>query len=119
MRGPASEELMPAKRLEVGVIGLRWLAVGFGVLESLTVARTPGSTPDYTVPLGFGLVAILAIANLAISVLTERADRPSAVRRIGAAAFAIDIAVITGLVWTYTTPRNSLWVIAYVLPLEG
>jgi signal transduction histidine kinase len=119
MRGPASEELVPAKRLEVGVIGLRWLAVGFGVLENLTVARAPGSTPDYTVPLGFGLVAILAIANLAISVLTERADRPSAVRRIGAAAFAIDIAVITGLVWTYTTPRNSLWVIAYVLPLEG
>jgi signal transduction histidine kinase len=119
VREPAPEELVPAKRLEVGLIGLRWLAVGFGVLESLTVARSPGSTPDYTVPLGFGLVAVLAIANVAVSILTERAQRASAVRRIGAVAFAIDIAVLTGLVWTYTTPRNSLWVIAYVLPLEG
>jgi signal transduction histidine kinase len=118
-REPAAEELVPAKRLEVGLIGLRWLAVGFGVLESLTVARSPGSTPDYTVPLGFGLVAVLAIANVVVSIMTERAGRASAVRRIGAVAFAIDIAVITGLVWTYTTPRNSLWVIAYVLPLEG
>jgi signal transduction histidine kinase len=120
MSGPAPDELIiPAKRLEVGLIGLRWLAVGFGVLQSLLVARSPGSAPDYTVPLGFGLVAVLAIANLVISILTERADRASAVRRIGAVAFAIDVAVITGLVWTYTTPRNSLWVIAYVLPLEG
>ncbi len=119
--GPSAfEELLPAKRLEVGLIGLRWLAVAFGVMQSLTAARAhTGSTPDYTVPLGFGLVAVLAVANVAISILTERAPTAKAVRRIGAAAFAIDIAVITGLVWIYTTPTNSLWVIAYVLPLEG
>lgn len=119
MRGPASEELVPAKRLEVGLIGLRWLAVGFGVLESLTVARSSAGTPDYTIPLGFTLVALLAVSNVVVSILTERTRTPAGVRRIGAVAFAIDIAVITGLVWTYTTPRNSLWVIAYVLPLEG
>jgi signal transduction histidine kinase len=119
VRGSASEELVPAKRLEVGLIGLRWLAVGFGVLESLTVARSSGGTPDYTIPLGFTLVALLAVSNVVVSILTERTRTPAGVRRIGAVAFAIDIAVITGLVWTYTTPRNSLWVIAYVLPLEG
>jgi signal transduction histidine kinase len=116
----AFEGLLPAKRLEVGLIGLRWLAVAFGVLQSLAAVRAHGgSTPDYTVPLGFALVAVLAVANVAISILTERAPTPAAVRRIGAVAFAIDIAVITGLVWVYTTPTNSLWVIAYVLPLEG
>lgn len=119
MRGPGSEELYPAKRLEVGLIGLRWLAVGFGVLESLAVARSPGGTPGYAVPLGFALVATLGVANVVISILTERAERMDALRRIGVVAFAIDIALVTGLVWTYTTPRNSLWVIAYVLPLEG
>jgi signal transduction histidine kinase len=116
---PASDELLRAKRLEVGLIGLRWLAVGFGVLESLTAARSPGDTPDYTVPLGFALVAVLAVSNVVISILAERATTAGGLRRIGAVAFAIDIAVLTGLVWTYTTPRNSLWVIAYVLPLEG
>jgi signal transduction histidine kinase len=118
-RGPASEDLVSAKRLEVGLVGLRWLAVGFGVLESLIAASRGGSTPDYTVPLGFALVAILAVANVAISILTERTRRVRGLRRIGAVAFAIDIVVVTGFVWTYTTPRNSLWVIAYVLPLEG
>jgi signal transduction histidine kinase len=119
VRGPASEELLPAKRLEVGLIGLRWLAVGFGVLQSLAVARSPGTTPDYTVPIGFALVAILAVSNVVVSILAERAERAGSVRRVGAVAFAIDIVVLTGLVWTYSTPRNSLWVILYVLPLEG
>lgn len=118
--GPADEDLLPAKRLEIGLVGLRWLAVAFGVLQSLTVARAHGPfTPDYTVPLGFALVAVLAVSNVLVSVLTERAARTASVRRIGVVAFAIDTAVITGLVWTYTTPTNSLWVIAYVLPLEG
>jgi signal transduction histidine kinase len=115
----ASEALVAAKRLEVALIGLRWLAVGFGVLQSLAVARSPGSVPGYTVPVGFGLVAVLAVANVAVSVLTERAGDVAAVRRIGLVAFLIDIAVVTGLVWMYTKPRNSMWVIGYVLPLEG
>jgi signal transduction histidine kinase len=117
--GPASEDLLPAKRLEVGLIGLRWLAVGFGVLQTLAVARSPGARPDYTVPIGFALVAILAVSNVVVSILTERTDGAGSVRLVGAVAFAIDIVVITGLVWTYSTPRNSLWVIVYVLPLEG
>ena len=115
----ASEALVAAKRLEVALIGLRWLAVAFGVLESVAVARSPGSAPGYTVPVGFGLVAVLAAANVAVSILTERADHVAGVRRIGLVAFLIDIAVVTGLVWMYTKPRNSMWVIGYVLPLEG
>jgi signal transduction histidine kinase len=120
VRGRAVDELVPARRLEVGLIGLRWLAVGFGVLRTMTIARAHApSTPGYTVPLGFALVAALAASNVVVSILTERADHAGAVRRIGAVAFAVDIAVVNALVWTYATPGNSLWVISYVLPLEG
>jgi signal transduction histidine kinase len=118
-RGAGTEELLRAKRLEVGLIGLRWLAVAFGVLESVAAVRSTGSSPDYTVPIGFALVAVLAIANVVVSMLTERAGRARDVRGVGAVAFAIDVAVITGLVWVYGEPRNSLWVISYILPLEG
>ncbi len=117
--GASPEDLLRAKRLEVGLIGLRWLAVGFGVLQSVAAARSTSPAPGYSVPVGFALVALLGIANVVVSVLTERAGGLETLRRIGAVVFGVDIAVVTGLVWTYTTPGNSLWVIAYVLPLEG
>jgi hypothetical protein len=65
------------------------------------------------------VVAVLAIGNVGISILTESARGLASLRRVGLAAFVFDIALVTALVWTYATPQNSLWVIAYVLPLEG
>jgi signal transduction histidine kinase len=117
--GRRAGDLLQAKRLEVGLIGLRWFVVGFGVLETVATIRTRASTPDYVVPLGFVLVAALAIGNVVISTLTERASRPERVGLIGVSAFVLDIAVVSGLVWTYATPDNSMWVLAYLLPLEG
>ncbi|MFB3738706.1 MAG: sensor histidine kinase [Candidatus Velamenicoccus archaeovorus] len=115
----ADGDLDRAKRLEVGLIGLRWFVVSVGVLVTAASMRTDPARPDYLLPLGFLLVAGLALGNVAISALTERASRMPQMGRIGLAAFAMDLGVITGLVWTYTTPGNSLWVLAYVLPLEG
>jgi signal transduction histidine kinase len=112
-------DLLQAKRLEVGLIGLRWFIVGVGVLQSVATLRVRPGAPDYIVPVGFVLVAALAIGNVVVSSLTERADRAERLRVIGILAFVLDIVVITGLVWTYTTPGNSMWVLAYLLPLEG
>ncbi|HEX7464932.1 MAG TPA: ATP-binding protein [Actinomycetota bacterium] len=119
MSGRRVGDLLQAKRLEVGLIGLRWFVVGFGVLETVATIRTHNSTPDYVVPLGFVLVAVLAIGNVVTSVLTERASRADRMGLIGVGAFVLDIAVVSGLVWTYATPDNSMWVLAYLLPLEG
>jgi signal transduction histidine kinase len=117
--GRRAADLLQAKRLEVGLIGLRWFVVGFGVLETVVTLRTRTDTPDYVVPLGFVLVAALAIGNVVISALTERASNAEQMRPIGASAFVLDIAIVSGLVWTYATPENSMWVLAYLLPLEG
>ncbi|MEW6059334.1 MAG: HAMP domain-containing sensor histidine kinase [Actinomycetota bacterium] len=119
MRGRRSRDLLEAKRVEVGLIGLRWLVVGFGVLETAVTIRSRSEGPDYVVPLGFVLVAALAIGNVVISTLTERASRADRIRPVGLGAFVLDIVVISGLVWTYATPENSMWVLAYLLPLEG
>jgi signal transduction histidine kinase len=112
-------DILQARRLEVGLIGLRWFVVGVGVLESAATLRVRPSAPDYVVPIGFVLVAALAIGNVIVSTLTERATRPESLRAIGLFAFVLDIVVITGLIWTYTTPGNSMWVLGYLLPLEG
>ncbi|HEX9123369.1 MAG TPA: ATP-binding protein [Actinomycetota bacterium] len=118
-RERAGGELARGKRLEVGLIGLRWFVVGFGVLLTAASMRTDPGQPDYVLPLGFLLVAGLALGNVLVSALAERARRVERLRVIGLAAFALDLVVITGLVWTYATPGNSLWVLTYVLPLEG
>lgn len=118
-RDGVSDELLRAKRLEVGLIGVRWFVVGMGVLKTAETLATRRGTPDYVLPLGFVLVAGLALGNVVVSTLTERADGIAELRRIGAAAFVLDLGVINALVWTYATPTNSMWVLGYILPLEG
>ncbi|HZP89821.1 MAG TPA: GAF domain-containing sensor histidine kinase [Actinomycetota bacterium] len=120
MNGRRASDLLQAKRLEVGLIGLRWFVAGFGVLQTVLTLRTgPADRPGYVVPVGFVLVTALATGNVLISVLTERATRAEQLRPVGLAAFLLDVAIITGLVWTYATPGNSMWVLGYLIPLEG
>jgi hypothetical protein len=39
---------------------------------------------------------------------------------VGVAAFTLDIAVLTALVWTFmNSPSDSAWVVIFILPLEG
>ncbi len=112
-------ELGRAKRLEVGLIGLRWFVAGFGILVTAASVGSTSARPGYALPLGFVLVACLALGNVLVSSLTERATGLRRLRLVGLSAFVLDLVVITGLVWTYATPGNSLWVLAYLLPLEG
>ncbi|MEX2276027.1 MAG: ATP-binding protein [Actinomycetota bacterium] len=117
MRG---RDLAQARRLETGLIGLRWFVVMLGGLLTFLTVQDRTDAPGYAVPLGFVLVAVLAIGNVAITLLVERTRRPEQLSVIGLAAFVLDIAVITGLVWIGTdSPEDATWVIAYLLPLEG
>ncbi|MBI2238719.1 MAG: GAF domain-containing sensor histidine kinase [Actinobacteria bacterium] len=118
--GRRSRDLAQARRLELGLIGLRWFVVGFGVLQMVVTLRVRPDAPDYVAPVGFVLVGVLAIGNVAVSTLTERAQRADQLRRVGLSAFVLDVAVITGLVWTGSkSPSDPTWVLAYILPLEG
>ncbi len=113
-------DLGQARRLELGLIGLRWFVVGFGVLQSVVTLRLRPDAPNYVAPVGFVLVAVLAIGNVVITALIERADLAEELVPIGLCAFVLDTVVTIGLVWTYTTrPADSTWVVAFILPLEG
>lgn len=115
-----ARDLNQARRLEVGLIGLRWFVVAFGVLQTVVTLRIEPDAPDYVVPVGFVLVAALAIGNVVVSSMTERAERLEQLRPVGFGAYLLDLVVFTGLVWTTTqNPESPAWVIAYLLPLEG
>ena len=113
-------DLARARRLERGAAGLRWVVVAFGVAQTAFALRDQGVDPDYVLPLEFVLVAALAFGNVLLSTAVERASRADQLRSVGVCGFALDIVVITGLIWTSgASPADPIWVIAYVLPLEG
>lgn len=113
-------DLNQARRLEVGLVGLRWFVIAFGVLQTVVTLRIDPDAPDHVVPVAFVLVAALAIGNVVVSSMTERAERLEQLRRVGFGAYLLDLVVFTGLVWTTTqNPESPAWVIAYLLPLEG
>jgi signal transduction histidine kinase len=113
-------ELAQARRLERGVAGLRWIVVAFGVAQTAFALRDQAVNPDYVLPLEFVLVAVLAIGNVVLSSSVERASHAEQLRWVGVGGFALDVVVITGLIWASgASPADPVWVIAYVLPLEG
>jgi signal transduction histidine kinase len=111
-------DLAQARRLERGLIALRWLVVAFGGIQAALAVRD-GPAANFSLPLALGLVAALAIGNPLMSVLVDRAASPGELRRFGLWAFGLDIVVVLGLVWASHGPDNETWVIAYILPLEG
>jgi signal transduction histidine kinase len=112
-------DLVQARRLERGLIALRWLVVVFGVVQTALVVRDDVDSPGYAGPLGFSLVAALAVGNLLISMLADRAEGESELRRVGIWGFALDVMIVNGLIWATAEPGNSVWAVAYILPLEG
>jgi signal transduction histidine kinase len=111
-------DLAQARRLERGLIALRWLVVVFGGVQAALAVRD-GAPSEYSLPLALGLVAALAVGNTLMSVLVDRATTPGELRRFGLWAFGLDIVVVLGLVWASRGPDNETWVVAYILPLEG
>ncbi len=116
----SGRELAQSRRLERGAAGLRWIVVAFGVAQTAFALRDQAVNPDYVLPLEFVLVAVLAIGNAVLSSAVEHGAGAGRLRWVGIAGFVLDIVVITGLVWTSgASPEDPIWVIAYLLPLEG
>jgi signal transduction histidine kinase len=117
----ASGELEQAKRLERGLVIVRWVGIVLGVyLISQTNTGTPPYGGSVVVVLGQGLMALLAAWNVAVWLLTERLASASAMRRLGLACFAVDAAVVFGIAWLNSyDPKGAVWVVIYILPLEG
>ena len=115
-----SLDLEQARRLEKGLVAVRWFGVAFALFQISQDNSMRPRPPAVTQPRGFVVVAVLALGNLAVWLLTRRARELRGMRLIGYAAFALDIAVCLGMVWNYSYWANAnSWVIAYILPLEG
>jgi signal transduction histidine kinase len=117
----APEELEQAKRLERGLVIVRWVGIVLGVyLISQTNTGSPPYGGSLVVLLGEALMGLLAAWNIAVWVLTERLQSVTAMRRLGLACFAVDTAVVFAIAWLNSyDPKGAAWVVIYILPLEG
>jgi signal transduction histidine kinase len=108
------------RRLELGLVRIRWFALAFGLFQTWQVAISPQPQPGYVVPATLALLGVLAAGNLAIGRLASRTTSPRALQRIGLGAFGLDAAVVVGVAWMYSyDPNDTTWVLMYVLPMEG
>jgi signal transduction histidine kinase len=115
------KSLEQARRLELGLVRVRWFAV---VLSLYLVSQTNAGQPpraSHAVLVGaYGIVVALAAGNVFIWLAAERLRSLRALQILGLCAFLFDAALIFGSAWTYSyDPKGSTWVVIYILPLEG
>ena len=117
----SSAEVERARRLERGLAIVRALGAMLGLfLVSQSNAGPPPHASHRVLLLGYGLILALAAGDLLIFAMTTILRTPGGLRILGALAFAFDATIIFVLAWAYSyDPKGFVWVIVYVLPLEG
>ncbi|MBA3551624.1 MAG: GAF domain-containing protein [Actinobacteria bacterium] len=114
-------DLEQSKRLERGLIRVRWFGVILGVyLVAETNAAPPPYASDTVLVAGQALMAALAGGNLAVFMATRRCRTLPGIERTGLAAFLLDTGVLLALGWLFSyDPKGATWVVSLVLPLEA
>lgn len=112
-----SSTLGDLHRSQRAMIIVRWVAVPWAIFQFL-VYENP-YPPGYVV-LGWSLIALLIVGNTAIHISHVRPGGVTSARFIAVMGIALDVAVISGIVWLYAFDQESaLWALLFILPLEG
>jgi signal transduction histidine kinase len=116
-----ARDLEQSRRLERGLIRVRWFGVALGVyLTSQTNSGSPPFASQLVLRLSYATIGVLALGNILVWVASNRARSVAAINRVGLAAFALDAAVLCALAWVFSyDPRGNTWVVMYILPLIG
>jgi signal transduction histidine kinase len=109
------------RRLERLLIAVRWLVAAFGAVQVGFVVRdSGGANRDFILPLGAALVIGLVIGNLLLTRALKTAVELRRLRTLGVVAFGLDAAAVLGLIWLASDGHaDPVWVVGYLLPLEG
>jgi signal transduction histidine kinase len=114
-------DLARAKRLEQGLVWVRWFGVVLGLY--LTFETNSGPLPhasSMVLASAYAIIGCLALGNAAIWLVTRRARSARVMGTLGLGAFALDALVLYALTWVFSyDPRDATWVVLYILPLEG
>jgi signal transduction histidine kinase len=132
-------KLVRRHALERGLARVRWFGALFAFFQILTgtdppcppgaelrtltnpiTQYTPGCEPDWARPAGYALALGLVVVNVAVLLLLRRARDEKSLGRLGVGAFLADHLLVIAYTWLYSyTLETSIWVLLYILPLEG
>lgn len=114
--GPAAE-LNRLSKTERTMIAVRWAGVAFGLIQTLTFYLP---YPPVILSMALGLVALLAVGNVAVMIAHSKIDDVAGRKKLSVASMALDAAVIVGFTFAYTFDEaTSIWALIYIIPLEG
>src|SRR6266508_309917 len=90
----ASRDLDQARRLERGLIRVRWFGVFLGVyLVSQTNTGFPPFASRVTLGFAYTLISLLALGNVVITMVLRRVTSLESLKRLGLAAFLFDAVI--------------------------
>jgi len=114
MEGPGPGDLYRSQKT---MIIVRWVALPWAIFQ-FVVYENP--YPEGYTALGIALLVLLAVGNGIIHLLHRSPAGLSHAAAIAFAGIALDIAVISGIVWLFAFDQESaLWALLFILPLEG
>lgn len=110
-------ELDGLRRLEQSLTYVRWCGALAG---AVSLGFRSGFPSERDQAIAWGLVALLSIGSLVVWGLNGRLQSESSQTRLGAAAFAIDVLVVCGLVWIFAYEQPYMtWALLFLIPLEA
>ncbi|HYO61718.1 MAG TPA: ATP-binding protein [Actinomycetota bacterium] len=109
--------LAELRRLERGMMRVRWFGAAFGALSIALQESYPSRATEIA---AWALISSLAVGNLVIWGVQGRVDAPAAQRRLGHYAFVFDAVAIAGIVWVFSfEDPYATWALLFVVPMEG
>lgn len=107
-------------RSERSMIVVRWVAVGFALLQILAYADRPYPDDLPVKALALTATALLAAGNAVAWFLLSRAQGRWQARRLAVGTLAMDILIASAIVWLWAFDQGSaLWAVLFIPPLEG
>jgi signal transduction histidine kinase len=121
MTNVAGRKAEEARRLERGLIRIRWFGVGLALYLVTQTSHGPAPHPSSVeTTVSYGLTLLLALGNVGAWALTRHPRSARSLELLGVAMFVLDTLALLGFAWAGSyDPRNPSWAVLYVLPLEG
>jgi len=100
------------------IVRARWVGAAFALFQVLAYQTFP--YPDGVQEFALGIVAVMALSNIAFEVLQRREMSPAQVQRLSLLILVTDVLTLSGLTWVYAFDGVSvIFAILFLLPIEG
>lgn len=110
--------LEDVQRSERTMVIVRGAATVFALVQVASYRQR--TYPEGLEGLAYGLIGVLAVANLAIWLASRLVRDLQGAFRLSYIAMVTDVLITSGFVWLYAfDPDTAMWAVLFIMPLEG